>query len=144
MRLPHPHNVTMASPLPELQQISMSSRGAKMGAVLIGMGALHFAAPKPFDSIVPAELPGSQRFYTLASGVAEVAVGGLLVAPKTRRVGALAAIALFVGVFPANVNMVRLWFKEPAKPLPMRVAAIARLPLQVPMIIQALRVYRES
>ena len=60
------------------------------------------------------------------------------------RVGALAAIALFVGVFPANVNMVRLWFKEPAKPLPMRVAAIARLPLQVPMIIQALRVYRES
>jgi len=134
----------MASPLPELQQISMSSRGAKMGAVLIGMGALHFAAPKPFDSIVPAELPGSQRFYTLASGVAEVAVGGLLVAPKTRRVGALAAIALFVGVFPANVNMVRLWFKEPAKPLPMRVAAIARLPLQVPMIIQALRVYRES
>jgi len=144
VRLPHPHNVTMASPLPELQQISMSSRGAKMGAVLIGMGALHFAAPKPFDSIVPAELPGSQRFYTLASGVAEVAVGGLLVAPKTRRVGALAAIALFVGVFPANVNMVRLWFKEPAKPLPMRVAAIARLPLQVPMIIQALRVYRES
>lgn len=134
----------MASPLPELQQISMSSRGAKMGAVLIGMGVLHFAAPKPFDSIVPAELPGSQRFYTLASGVAEVAVGGLLVAPKTRRVGALAAIALFVGVFPANVNMVRLWFKEPAKPLPMRVAAIARLPLQVPMIIQALRVYRES
>ena len=144
MRLPHPHNVTMASPLPELQQISMSSRGAKMGAVLIGMGALHFAAPKPFDSIVPAELPGSQRFYTLASGVSEVAVGGLLVAPNARRVGALAAIALFVGVFPANVNMVRLWFKEPAKPLPMRVAAIARLPLQVPMIIQALRVYRES
>ena len=144
MRLPHPHNVTMASPLPEPQQISKSSRGAKMGAVLIGMGALHFAAPKTFDSIVPAELPGSQRFYTLASGVAEVAVGGLLVAPKTRRVGALAAIALFVGVFPANVNMVRLWFKEPAKPLPMRVAAIARLPLQIPMITQALKIYRES
>lgn len=141
MRLPHPHNVTMASPLPELQQISKSSRGAKMGAVLIGMGALHFAAPKPFDTIVPAELPGSQRFYTYASGVAEVAVGGLLVAPQTRRVGALAAIALFVGVFPANVNMVRLW-KD--KPLPMRIAAVARLPLQIPMIAQALKVYRES
>ncbi|GJF11661.1 membrane protein [Mycolicibacterium cyprinidarum] len=131
----------MASPLPELQQISKSSRGAKMGAVLIGMGALHFAAPKPFDTIVPAELPGSQRFYTYASGVAEVAVGGLLVAPQTRRVGALAAIALFVGVFPANVNMVRLW-KD--KPLPMRIAAVARLPLQIPMIAQALKVYRES
>ena len=140
----HPHNVTMTSSTSELQQIAKSSRGAKMGAWLIGMGALHFAAPKPFDTIVPAELPGSQRFYTLASGAAEVGVGALLVAPKTRRVGALAAIALFIGVFPANVNMVRLWFREPAKPLPMRLAAIARLPLQIPMIIQALKVYRES
>ncbi|MDZ4235808.1 MAG: hypothetical protein U1C73_19060 [Dietzia sp.] len=134
----------MTSPLPELQRITTSSRGAKMGAWLIGMGLLHFAAPKPFDGIVPVELPGTPRFYTYASGVAEVAVGGLLVAPKTRRVGALAAIALFVGVFPGNVNMVRLWFKDPAKPLPMRVVAIARLPLQIPMITQALKVYRES
>lgn len=134
----------MTSPLPELQQITTSSRGAKMGTWLIGMGLLHFAAPKPFDSIVPEELPGTQRFYTYASGVAEVTVGGLLVAPKSRRVGALAAIALFVGVFPGNVNMVRLWFKDPTKPLPMRVVAIARLPLQIPMITQALKVYRES
>ncbi len=144
MRLPHPHNVTMASPIPDLQQTSKSSRGTRMGAWLIAMGALHFAAPKPFDAIVPAELPVSQRFYTLASGVAEVAVGGLLVVPKTRRVGALAAVALFIGVFPANVNMVRLWSKEPAKPLPLRAIAVARLPVQIPMIIQALKVYRES
>lgn len=134
----------MASPIPDLQQTSKSSRGTRMGAWLIAMGALHFAAPKPFDAIVPAELPGSQRFYTLASGVAEVAVGGLLVVPKTRRVGALAAVALFIGVFPANVNMVRLWSKEPAKPLPLRAIAVARLPVQIPMIIQALKVYRES
>ena len=52
-------------------------------------------------------------------------------APRTRKLGALAAVALFVGVFPANVNMVRLW-KD--KPLPMRIGAIARLPLQIPMI----------
>ena len=25
----------------------------------LGMGALHFVAPKPFDTIIPAELPGS-------------------------------------------------------------------------------------
>ena len=36
--------------------------------MLVGMGVLHFAAPKPFDSIVPAELPGSARFYTLRLG----------------------------------------------------------------------------
>ncbi|MCP4247053.1 MAG: hypothetical protein GY778_08380, partial [bacterium] len=124
----------MTTPQPELHQTAESSRGVKMGAWLIGMGALHFVAPKPFDSIVPAELPGSQRSYTLASGVAEVGVGGLLLAPKTRRVGALAAIALFIAVFPANINMARLWFKDPTKSLPMRVAALARLPLQLPMI----------
>ena len=108
------------------------------------MGVLHFAAPKPFDDIVPAELPGSQRFYTYASGVAELATGALLLAPRTRRIGALAAVALFVAVFPANVNMVRLWFKEPAKPLFMRIGAIARLPLQIPMITIALKIFRNS
>ena len=65
-------------------------------------------------------------------------------APKTRRFGALSAIALFVGVFPGNVNMVRMWFNDPSKSLPMRIGAIARLPLQVPMITQAWKVYKES
>lgn len=115
-----------------------------MGVWLVGMGVLHFVAPKPFDTVVPAELPGTARFYTLASGVAEGAVGGMLMARKTRRLGALAAIALFVGVFPANVNMVRLWSQEPAKPVWMRIGAIARLPLQVPMITQAYKIYRTS
>ncbi|KMO84554.1 hypothetical protein BST22_21575 [Mycolicibacterium chubuense] len=131
----------MTSSPTALKRFTSSSRGTKMGVWLIGMGVLHFAAPQPFDSIVPEELPGTQRFYTLASGVAEVGVGALLVAPKTRKLGALAAIALFLGVFPGNVNMVRLWKN---KPLPMRLIAIARLPMQVPMITQALKVYRES
>ena len=116
----------------------------RMGAMLIGMGALHFVAPKPFDTIVPAELPGSARLYTHASGVAEVATGALLLAPRTRRLGAVAAVALYLAVFPANVNMVRLWSQEPAKPLYMRIGALARLPLQVPMIMQALKVYRNA
>jgi uncharacterized membrane protein len=113
----------------------------RMGALLIGMGVLHFAAPKPFDQIVPAELPGSPRFYTLASGVAEAATGAMLLAPRTRRVGAIAAIALYVGVFPANVNSVRvLWDKG----WPARIGTIARLPLQIPMITQALKIYRNA
>ena len=48
---------------------------------------------------------------------------------------------LFVGVFPANVNMVRLWWD---KPRPMRIAALARLPLQIPMITTALKIRRNS
>ena len=58
--------------------------------------------PKPYDTIVPAELPGSQRFYTYASGVAELATGALLLTPRTRRLGALSAVAVFVGVFPGQ------------------------------------------
>lgn len=131
----------MTSSLPDLQQNTNSARASKMGAMLVGMGVLHFAAPKPFDTIVPAELPGDARFYTHASGVAEAVTGGLLLVPRTRKLGALAAVALFLAVFPANVNMVRLW-KD--KPLPMRIGAIARLPLQIPMILQALKIYRES
>lgn len=113
----------------------------KMAAMLIGIGVGHFVAPKPFDTIVPAELPGSPRFYTLASGVAEIGVGALLLVPRTRRFGATAAVALFLAVFPANINMVRLWW---GKPWPMRIAALARLPFQFPMIRQALRVRKAA
>jgi uncharacterized membrane protein len=108
----------------------------RIATMLVGVGTLHFLAPKPFDTIVPAELPGSPRLYTYASGVAEVGIGGLLLARGTRRFAALAAVALFVGVFPANVNMVRPW--------PMRIFALARLPLQIPMITAALKVRRNS
>jgi uncharacterized membrane protein len=113
----------------------------RVAAMLIGIGTVHFLAPKPFDTIVPAELPGEARLYTYASGAAEIAVGALLVPRRTRRPAALAAAMLFVAVFPANINMVRLWW---SKPWPMRVVALARLPLQIPMIVTALKIRRES
>ena len=118
----------MTSPVPELQQIANPRRAHLMGAGLLGMGVLHFVAPKPFDDIIPEELPGSARFYTYASGVAELGVGGLLLAPKTRRLGALAAVALFVGVFPGNVNMVRLWKDKPLRCVSARSPAAAADP----------------
>ena len=113
----------------------------RMAAMLIGMGVLHYVLPKPFDDQVPAELPGSPRFYTLASGVGEAATGVLLLAPETRRVGALAAVALYVAVFPANINSVRVMWN---KGWPARIATIARLPFQVPMITSALKIYRNA
>jgi uncharacterized membrane protein len=131
----------MTSPPAESQQIANATRASRMGAMLVGMGVLHFAAPKPFDSIVPAELPGDARFYTHASGVAEAVTGGLLLLPRTRKLGALAAVALFIGVFPGNVNHVRLWWH---KGWPVRLATLARLPLQIPMITQALKIYRNA
>ncbi|MCV7260234.1 DoxX family protein [Mycobacterium shimoidei] len=111
----------------------------RMAMMLIGIGITHFLAPKPFDSIVPVELPGSQRFYTYASGAAEIGTGALLLARSTRRFGALLAAALFVAVFPGNLNMMRLWWD---RPWPMRLIALARLPLQIPMITSALNIRR--
>lgn len=131
----------MPSLTPSVRTAPSQTTAKRMGSLLVGMGVLHFVAPKPFDTIVPAELPGSARFYTLASGAAEAATGAMLLAPRTRRVGALAAVALYVGVFPANVNSVRvLWNKG----WPARVGTIARLPLQIPMITRALKVYRDT
>ena len=129
----------MAFPPPELQQIT--GPVYRLATLLLGSGVAHFLIPKPYDAIVPAELPGSPRLYTYASGVAELVSGALLLSPRTRRLGGLSAVAVLVGVFPANVNMVRLWRD---KPLVMRLGAIARLPLQIPMITAALKVYRNS
>lgn len=115
-------------------------RARWLAGMLLSVGATHFAWPKPFDAIVPAELPGSARFYTYASGVAEVATGGLLLVPRTRRVGGLVAALLFVAVFPGNLNSVRLYWSKPW----LRLAMIARLPLQIPMVTTALRVWRHG
>ena len=112
-----------------------------MGAGLIASGILHFVTPKGFDSIIPDEIPVSKRALTYASGVAELAIGAGLLLPPSRRASALAAALLFVAVFPANVNTVRV-FKD--RPIGYRIAAIARLPLQVPMITTAVRVFRRS
>lgn len=103
------------------------------------MGVLHFVAPKGFDSIIPEELPVSKRGLTYASGVAELAIGAGLLSPRTRRASALAAIGLFVAVFPANVNTVRV-FKD--KPLPYRLGALVRLPFQLPLITTAWKIHK--
>jgi uncharacterized membrane protein len=113
----------------------------RLAALLLGVGTLHFVAPKPFDGIIPVELPGSPRFYTYASGAAELSIGAALLMRSTRRLAALAAAALFVAVFPGNLNMCRLWW---GKPWPMRIIALARLPLQIPMVTAALKVARTA
>ncbi|MFD0692113.1 DoxX family protein [Actinomadura fibrosa] len=119
-----------------------SSRATRnLVTVLAGMGTLHFAVPKPFDTIVPKQLPGSARTWTYASGVAELACAAAVAYPRTRRLGALATAGLFLAVFPANVQMAYDWRN---RPLPLRTAAYARLPLQAPLVAWALHVARNS
>lgn len=114
------------------------NRARVLAALLLGVGAAHFAWPKPFDALIPAELPGPARAYTHGSGVAEIATGALLLVPRTRRLAGLLAALLFIAVYPGNINAVRLYWTRPW----LRAVMIARLPLQIPMIFAALRVWR--
>ncbi|MBE8522559.1 hypothetical protein ILP97_34585 [Amycolatopsis sp. H6(2020)] len=118
--------------------MATSQRPAHLLAGALGfMGVLHFAVPKPFDGLIPASLPGSRRAWTYGSGVAELAVAAAVAAPRTRRLGGLAAALLFLGVFPGNVKMAVDARRAPA---PQRAIAWARLPLQWPLIAWALKV----
>ncbi|GAA2916670.1 hypothetical protein [Streptomyces mexicanus] len=105
-----------------------------LAGLLAAAGVAHFAAPRPFDAVVPRALPGGPRAWTFASGAAELALAAGLAAPRTRRAAALAAAAFFVGVFPANVKMAVDWRRRPAA---QRAVAYGRLPLQVPLVLWA-------
>ncbi|GED99868.1 hypothetical protein nbrc107696_03150 [Gordonia spumicola] len=110
-----------------------------LSAILLVPGVLHFVAPEPFDGIVPDEVPGDKRMWTYASGAAEIGLGAAVLVPRTRRTAAGLAALLFIAVFPANVNMIRLWVDKSTL---MKSIAWARLPLQVPLIVLALLVRR--
>lgn len=119
----------------------MTSSTKVLLAILGGAGVAHFVIPKGFDQIVPDALPGSDRMWTLLSGAAELGVATMVAVPRTRRAGALLAAALFVAVFPANVQMAVDWAD---RPLAQRLIAYGRLPLQVPLIWLAVRVWRSE
>ncbi|WP_406208210.1 hypothetical protein OH807_36380 [Kitasatospora sp. NBC_01560] len=119
-----------------------SVRSARLlSGLLIGAGVAHFVAPRPFDAIVPRRLPGRPRAWTYGSGVVELAVGAAVAAPRTRALGALAAAGLFTAVFPANVKMAHDWRHRPS---PWRQVAAARLPVQLPLVLWALKVRRDA
>ena len=108
-------------------------------AILGTAGVAHFVTPRRFDEIVPSVLPGSARRWTSISGVAELGVAATVAVPRSRGFGAALAAALFVVVFPANIQMAINWAD---RPLAQRLLAYGRLPLQIPLIWLALRVRR--
>lgn len=109
-------------------------------AALLGVaGVTHFAKPEPYDSLIPKSLPGRARTWTYASGVVELGTAAAVAIPRTRRFGGLLAAVLFVAVFPGNVKMAADYQRR-NKPLPARLIAFGRLPVQWPLITWALRV----
>ena len=96
-------------------------------------------APAPYDQLIPERL-GAPRPWVYGSGVAEIACAAALVVPRTRRLGALASAALFLGVFPGNVTMAARAVRSPRASTRTKVLTLARLPLQVPLVVWALDV----
>jgi len=111
--------------------------------LLAGAGVLHFAEPAAYASIVPGRL-GDPLPWVYASGVAEIACAAGLARARTRRGAALATAVLFVAVFPANVQMALTALRSDSAGTATQVVTVARLPLQVPLVLWAWSVRRRA
>ena len=125
-------------------EISLLRRSSPylLAGLLTVTGSLHFLAPRPFVSIVPRRLK-ARRELVMVSGAAELACAAGLVLPATRGPAGWTTAALFLAVFPANVKMAVDSQRRP-RSTAYRAAAWARLPVQVPLVLWARSVARDS
>ena len=112
-----------------------------MAAFLGFAGVMHFINPDFFNDIVPPWLPPNEAFWTYVSGIIEIVISILLLRRSTRRLGALAAIWLFIGVYPANLYMTWDWRD---RALSEQLVSWGRLPFQFLFIWAAWRVARAN
>lgn len=75
-----------------------------LGAVFIIAGLNHFWRPAMYRSIMPPYLPWHGPLVAI-SGYAEIALGALVLVPRTKQAAGWGLIALLIAVFPANVHM---------------------------------------
>jgi len=106
-----------------------------LALLMIAAGVLHFVKPKMYVRMMPSWIPAHLPLVYL-SGVCEAAGGVGLLIPATQRPAAWGLIALYVAVFPANVNMAVKGIGLGRKPPPAWVLW-ARLPLQGLLILWA-------
>ncbi len=113
-----------------------------MAILMVLIGVSHFTDPDKFVRIVPDYLPAPLALVYI-SGFFEIVGGVGLLIPQLTRYAAWGLIALYVAVFPANVNMVihQLPFGEnPVAPILLWL----RLPLQLVIIAWAYWFTREE
>ncbi|MFO0756656.1 MAG: DoxX family membrane protein [Byssovorax sp.] len=104
-------------------------------AAMVAIGVAHFAIPAPFEAMMPSLLPAPHALV-LVSGFFEI-LGGLGLAwSRTRRLASYGLIALYVAVFPANINMAVNHIQIGASPLPPALLW-GRLPFQILFIAWA-------
>ena len=71
---------------------------------IIIVGVTHFALPEPYVKIVPPQLPYPLELVYI-SGFFEILGGVGLLVPPVSQAAAWGLIALFIAVYPANINM---------------------------------------
>ena len=99
-------------------------------------GIMHFVSPRPFEKLVPKALP-NPRLLVHVSGVFEILGGVGLLVPFSREFAAWGLVALYVAVFPANVNQAVNDIQFRGRTIP-RWVLFARLPLQALLVAWAL------
>jgi uncharacterized membrane protein len=114
-----------------------------LAIAMVAVGLAHFVAPEPLVRIVPAWLP-APLVLVWVSGVFEILGGVGLLIPRVRRAAGIGLVALYVAVFPANVNMAVNHISFDGKTVIPPAALWARLPLQIVFIALALWVSREK
>lgn len=74
------------------------------GALFILAGLNHFRSPEFYINIMPPYLPWHRALVAI-SGVAEIALGALLLLRRWAVLAGWGLIALLVAIFPANLHM---------------------------------------
>lgn len=103
------------------------------GLAFVLAGLNHFVNPDFYVRIMPPYLPWHLALVYV-SGIAEVALGALLLVPRWSRLAAWGLVALLVAIFPANVYMA---MHPEAFPDVAPLLLYVRLPLQGVLILWA-------
>ncbi len=112
-----------------------------LAGLFVTSGIVHFVAPRRFEAIVPRALP-ARRGLVYVSGAAELVCAAGLAHPRSRGAAGIASAALLAAVLPANVQMAVDVCRH--RSTPAKVAAIVRLPLQLPLMRIGWRAWRSS
>jgi uncharacterized membrane protein len=112
-----------------------------LSVLMVTMGVLHFTHGATFASIMPSWLP-QPLLLVYVSGAIEITLGLMLSYGPTQVLAGWGLIALYVAVFPANLNMalhpdLPIVGTPDWLPRPSAVGLWVRLPLQAALIYWA-------
>ena len=112
---------------------------ALLAGIFTTSGTVHLVRPRVFEPLMPRWVPRHDEVI-LWSGVAELVCAAGLLVPATRRPAGWASAALLVAVYPGNLQMAADALHSRSNRF--KAIALARLPMQLPMVRSALKAAR--